>query len=391
MRIIQDAENNIFYYQEDDPFVAAAPAVPAAAAPAAPDAPVDPAPPEVPVVSGSEENNATQEAVQAAEAAVEVSLSRKDLQEDDLLSSVEYDHYEDGAGPYHFEVLSVSDTSVKVRCGWWAWYDGYERGQVGLDDSGAAAREEWTYFSPTLTATAAGFIYLKLDRTSTPELTAVFGTSIPADAADILYKKIAVIQWDAGAITSIDQSWTGGNILVTGLNLRWDQIRDAQEDVDLFSDTNANSLGAGDSLSLGEEFSKWNSIVAYAYEAITLRATRDNTGGFDAGNGGMLRLYRTGTYTASLFTFSGSVQISASDGSGSPGTGGDVFIGVGNGNHIILEPKQDAETTGWIKINNLPTSDPVASSGSNCLFTQTLQDITGDGADDNTVKILCVS
>jgi len=277
--------------------------------------------------------------------------------------------------PYHFEVIKDTNTTVKVRGGWWAYYTDEVRAQVDLDDGVSSTITSFDDLTAAITVGASGFVYLELDLTSAATLTAKFAATIPADATDIYRKKIATVTWDTDHISEIEQDWRGGNldalnILGSGELPRWDEILDANTDVDMFSDTDSTGPTSGDILKIGDDDNKWKSIFGRASRIIELDSGLELSE--ISFTGARLQLRPDLTHTATLWAKSGSVRIHAS--------AGDVVLQVNSGYYIDISPSSG----GYIRMANLPTSDP---SDSGVLFTRTASQLGGSGSE----KVICIS
>ena len=128
-------------------------------------------------------------------------------------------------GAYQFEVVRFSDTSVKVRGGWWAYYVGEVRTQEDLAVAGA----DFENLTGELSPSGTGVIYLELDTdeaatTPAPTLTAKFATDAAwaalVDTAEIYRLLLASVEMTVGAVRDEDYA-TGFGIqkgLSTGAN-----------------------------------------------------------------------------------------------------------------------------------------------------------------------------
>ena len=121
---------------------------------------------------------------------------------------------------YHFGVVKESNTTLKVRGGWWSYYEGGERTQANLSDGDVGTITSFDDLTAELTATDQGVVYLELDQSQDPPtLEAVYATDSDWSTLDkheyIKHKIIAVVNWNVGEsiISSLKQDWRGGNIL----------------------------------------------------------------------------------------------------------------------------------------------------------------------------------
>ena len=343
--------------------------------------------------------------------------------------------------PYHFEVVKASTTTVKVRGGWWAYYEGIARTQVDLSDGGIGTIPSFDDLTAALTVTDTGVIYIELDDSSeTPTLTAKFATDAAwaaiVDTADIYQKLIADIDFADSVITTIKQNWRGGNInsilaggpafdtddpadvaasAVVGTSEElsrsdhvhraphWQEMQVATADTDMLCTANTEELHIGkieDSLTNADP---WAVIQAAASGSIQIEQG-DYNHGTTGGAGAWIYLSDADidmeTHHGDITAYAdGNIVMVADDGLACFGSlDDDCRIQAGGGDlelsayptvshdpaYVFVNLTPIAAAAALFKISDLPTSDP---SDTDVVYTQTAAQLGGTGS----TRVLCIS
>jgi len=146
---------------------------------------------------------------------------------------------------------------------------------------------------------------------------------------------------------------------------RWDQVEDANTDVEMISDTDSTGIGVGDDLDIGTLSKRWQAVDIKARVRATLQALHDTGSGF------------TGGSVETHYAPTGTEVILYAD-------GGDISVDAGSNVDIFAYDDVAIEGALNVIIKGLSAADPGVTDA---LFTQTATQLGGSGA----TKVLCVS